>query len=231
MGWFDKWRKKRDGYAEIGDAERHQVTKAKKSGRQARANAETIERTRTQEVAGHARDIAKEGAFIAADVVVPGTGTAAGALDSVNSARNDVKAGQSKKSAVGKNAAKSAAGQIPVIGQFLGIVESTYGIVKAVGQPAKSRTAEKYALALRGIEMAKVRLVEIEELEAQIDMMDLDAVPERDRKRLGKARLRIEQMVTTIELWDQRKEEHGTKPLLNSLDGTATDSSAASNED
>lgn len=229
MGWFDKWRKKRSGWAEIGDAERHRISKAKKSGRQARANAETIEQTRTQEVVGHMGDIAKEGAFIAADAVLPGSGTAAGAIDSVNSARNDVKSGQSKKSAVGKNAAKSAAGQIPIVGQFLGIVESTYGIVKAVGQPAKSRTADKYALALRGIQMAKVKLAEIEDLEAQIEMMDMDAVPEQDRKRLDKARLRIEDMLTTIELWDQRKEEHGTKPLLNSLDGTAADSSA--NED
>ena len=105
-------------------------------------------------------------------------------------------------------------GQIPVVGQFVGILKNIGKIAKSIGQSDKSRTNEKLGRANLSDSRANERLDEIDALLERLDEMDLSDVPRADRDRLLKARRRQLDLLNTIDGWKGKKRDHGTMPLL-----------------
>lgn len=189
------------------------VGAVKKSGRKARARAGDLSATRRGGAASAAGSAVKHGAMVAGDVLLPGAGTAAGAVDGAMAVRGKSKEGRSGGTQSAKQGAGFAAGFIPVVGPFLAFAEDIYGIGKETFQPSKTRTRGKVIAAERLMADARERLAQLPALRERLAEYE---GPEKATfvGQLDKAESRLNQAISDARAWTQKKAERGTLPLL-----------------
>ena len=189
------------------------VSAVKKSGRKAKARASDLSGTRRGEAAAAAGSAVKHAAMVGADVLLPGAGTAAGALDGAKAVRDKSKEGRSGTKQTAKQSAGFAVGFIPVIGPFVAFAEDIYGMGKATFQPAKERTKSKLAAAKKLISEAEQGLEKLAGLRERLAEYD---GPDRDtfEGQLNKAERRLNHAIADGEAWMAKKSDKGSLPLL-----------------
>ena len=222
-GLIDRWLQKRNGYAPMEDPDRPLVQESKAVGHQAQTAKKAVEARRRDKFAEGAVQVGTEGVKIGLDALGTATtgvpiGSVVGGVISMHSVASSGRqayreTGQSKSvvKAVGKEVLKEgvreALGNIPVVGEFIGIVEGVATMGNAFLQSSASRLEDKQS-ALDNL-VASSAL--IEEARERLAKPDLEA---DSRRRLEKAVNRYDAALATGRAWQKKKAEGGKLPLL-----------------
>lgn len=201
-----------------GQSMAQQVNALKGAGRKGKARANELGNRRRDDLGGAALDVGKQGALIGADALLPGLGTGLGAVDSAAAVRSKQKEGRSGAKQVGRQAASTGAGFIPVIGNFIGLAESVFGFARLALEPAAARTDRKVA-ALKKLDAdAKAALALVPDARERLAAYDGDDKAKLVA-RLDKAEARLQAAIRDGKAWKEKKSTHGTLPLLSGSNG------------
>lgn len=222
-GFIDRWLQKRKGFAPVEDPDRDLAESSKVVGHQAQTAQSTVEARRRDKALEGVVQIGEEGAKMGLDAlgaatvgvpfgsVVGGIRSAQKIASSGHQAYRETGRSDSVVGAVGKEVLKEGVGQalgnIPVVGEFIGMAEGVATIGYAVFQSEDSRMEDKQT-ALDKL-LANEQLME----EARERLADpgLEAV---SRRRLAKALQRYDKALAAGRKWQQGKMNKGTAPLL-----------------
>jgi Domain of unknown function (DUF4157) len=221
-GFIDRWLQKRRGFTPVEDPDQPLVQGSKVVGHQAQTATKTVKAKRRDKFAEGAVQVGTEAAKMGLDAlgtattgvpigsVVGGAMSAHSVASSGRDAYRDTGNSREAVGAVGKAVLKEgvgeALGNIPVIGEFIGMVEGLGMMAYSVFQSDQSRFEEKQT-ALENL-LAKKPV--IDEARQRLAVGDLEADSQR---RLEKAVQRYEEAVAAGREWQQGKMAKGTAPL------------------
>ena len=207
----------------MADPDRDLAEQAKLVGHQAQETASTVEGQRRDKFIEGAVQVGVEGAKMGLDAVttptigVPVGTVVGGAMSLGNVAASGKKAhkksgkGKSVAKAVGKEVLKEgvgeAVGNIPVVGEFIGMVEGVGKMAYAVLQSDRSRYDEKQ----RAMDELVAQQPVIEQARQRLAEGGLEPAAKR---RLKKAIERYDQTVAKGQEWQGKKADNGKMPLL-----------------
>ena len=206
-----------------------QVEGFRMAGRRAAAQGGAIGSTRTQDALSGVQDMGLAGGEMGLDAAVPGLGYGVGAASSVKAIRDARKQGDSMGAASVGEGARTAAGFIPVVGQFVGFVEGMAKVATATFQSDSSRTQGK-------IDQAREILAHAEEWLGRLPALreEIRASGNAEQlARVDKAEARLRASVAQTEAWVAKKGGRGTMPLLSGLsdEGNSGGRAGASDSD
>jgi hypothetical protein len=222
-GFIDRFLQKRKGYGKAPDPDMDLAEESRFVGRQAESTQETVESQRRDQFAKGAVQVGKETAKLGLDALgtatigVPIGSIGGGALSAHGVASSGKKAyrktgkGKSAAKAVGKEVLKEgvgeAVGNIPVVGEFIGIAEGVGKMAYAFLQSDDSRHDQKQQAMDKLIAQASV----IEQARERLAQGGLEAVAER---RLQKAVDRYDRAMQAGIKWQKNKADKGKQRLL-----------------
>jgi hypothetical protein len=190
-----------------------QVEGARMAGRRAAAQGDAIGSTRRQDALSGVREMGMAGLEMGLDAAVPGLGYGLGAASSAMAIRDARKQGDSMGAATIGEGARTAAGFIPVVGEFVGFVDGVVQVATATFQSDKARTEGKIGQAREILGNADAWLGRLPALREQV-LASGDAA---QLARLDKAEARLRASVRQTEAWIAKKSDRGTMPLLAGL--------------
>jgi len=208
-GFIDRMRQKRRGFESVPDPDRELAASSKGVGHQAKTAQEAVEATRRDDALGGVKQIVKEGVKLGLDVAGAPVGVPIGsAVGGVVSVHNVASSGhQSMTKAALKEGAGEALGNIPVVGEFIGMAEGVATIGQAVFQSDEGRMQDKQT-ALDGLVANESLMNEARE---RLNDRELDRVSKR---RLKKAVERYDKALAAGRKWQQGKRDTGKLGLL-----------------
>lgn len=222
-GFIDRWLQKRRGFTPVEDPDRDLAEQAKLVGHQAQETGETVDGQRRDMFIDGAVQVGVEGAKMGLDALTAPTigvpvGTAVGGAMSLGKVAHSGKKAHKKKGkgksvakAMGtemlKEGASEAVGNIPVVGEFIGMVEGVGKMAYAVLQSDQSRYDEK--------QHAMDELVSQHPVIARAEQRLKEGGLEPDaQRRLEKAVDRYYKTLEKGQAWQGKKAENGKMPLL-----------------
>ena len=222
-GFIDRWLQKRQGFGQVEDPDHALVSESKAVGHRAQSAKEAVEARRRDKFGEGAKQVGKEVGKLALDAVgtlttgVPigsalgGAMSLHGVASSGHQAYRETGESGSAVKAVGKEVLKEGVGEvlgnIPVIGEFIGMVEGFGLMAYSVLESEDSRFEQKQT-ALDSL-IAKKPL--IDEARQRLAMGDLEA---KSQGRLEKAVKRYDEAVAAGRNWQQGKMATGKARLL-----------------
>lgn len=189
---------------------RDQVNGARTAGRSAAAQGSAIGATRRQDALGGVKDMGMAGLEMGLDVAVPGLGYGIGAASSAASISEARYQGDSMGAASVGEGARTAAGFIPVIGEFVGFLDGMVKVGVASFQSDAGRTNDKLA-------QARQILAHAETWQSRLPALREEVIASGDQTQLGrlnKAEQRLQESVQKTEAWIAKKGKKGTMPLM-----------------
>ncbi len=221
--FLDRLLERRSGFAPVADPDQALVSEAKVAGHRAETATATVEARRRDKVAEGLTQVGEEGLKMGLDALGGSTigvplGTIVGAARSAlgvatagHEAHRQTGSSNSSGEAVGRTmmmeGVGEALGNIPVIGEFIGMVEGIATAAHAVIQSESSRVEEKQAALDEAIKDRPV----IDEARDRLAQGDLEPAAKR---RLEKAIKRYDALVAKGSQWQQGKARKGKMPLL-----------------
>ena len=200
-----------------------EVGSLKTSGRRARAAGDGLESTRSADALSALGGIGMEGALMGLDMVVPGIGAGVGGAMAAKGVRDDVRSGGSSAGAVAAHGGRVASSFIPVVGEFIGMLESGADLLRAICQPAKARTQAKQAEVDRIRTDGASSLRRIDSARAEVMALDDSKDKRTLLRRLAKAEARWHAALAQVNEWQEKKMEHQTLPLLAGASSSVSD--------
>lgn len=223
--WLDRLRGKTPHERLVSDDDR-QAHEARTMGRRAQTQQATIEAQRRDKVGEGLGQVAEEGIKMGLDAVsIPTTGVPVGTvLGLAHTAYSTASSGHqayretASKSSVAKDVGKAvlkegvgqALGNIPVVGEFIGMGQGLATAATGVFESEASRGKDKQ----KAIDQALAER-EVSDRARQL-LADGDLEPVNQR-RLEKAVERHEKTLTAAHQWQKGKSEKGVLPLLSQL--------------
>ena len=221
--FIDRWLERRKGFTPVEDPDRPLVQESKVVGHQAQTAVSTVEANRRGTAFQGLVQVGEEGIKMGLDAVgtatvgvpigsiVGGVRSAQSIVSSGHGAYRETGSSKSAVRAVGKELLKTgvgeAVGNIPVIGELIGMVEGLVTVFYSVVQSDKSRFEEKQTALIGLIEKGPL----IEQARQRLREGDLEA---HSQSRLEKAVKRYEGALAKGRTWQQGKVKGSKFPLL-----------------